>query len=120
MNMNRKIAEIDGWTKFYVYSDNSGPDLDCGIPPKHYKVKENGWSQVDDHDRQHGCEYPCYTKSIEKIMAVVKRKCNTTQKMRVYVDFLVCEMKKGEFTVNASAKQRCKAFIKYCESEFAK
>ena len=39
---------------------------------------------------------------------------------RVYVDYLVCEMNKGEFTVMAPWQKRARALIKMCADEIKK
>ena len=36
------LAVYEGWTGLYVYSDNSGPDLVCGKPPRGAKPRKKG------------------------------------------------------------------------------
>ena len=100
----RLIAERAGWTKIYIYSDNSGPDLLCGYPPPDFK-------ESPKKNYRHARELPDFLNDYTAIVSVVQREFNTIESMRNYVGYLVSLMKKNEFTVNASPLQRANAFL---------
>jgi hypothetical protein len=47
------LATYQGWTKFYTYEDNQGPDLYCGYPPKSFK-------ETAKQEHKYGCQLPNY------------------------------------------------------------
>lgn len=95
--LRMKVAELCGWTLVICNPGRILGEHDnfaCAMP-------------VPDYPRDLNA---CH--AFEEWLLATKGE----QAFRIYVDFLVAEMKPGEFTVSAKAYSRCSAFVNTMES----
>lgn len=114
-----KVANLCKWgaipqPKHHFYGCDDNRYFKCAFCETTYSWAE---SKAMGHKEPPG---PCpgsdenYPEDLNVIVDVVVQYV-PEDLMREYIGFLVAEMGEGEYTVNASAKQRCNAFVKFKE-----
>ena len=104
--IDNAIAAHLGWTKIYLYEDNAGPPIWCGMPPASF-------TETFRKEKTYGGHIPNYCGSLDVVQGAFAT-LNEHYK-RLCLSHVVAQLNPGQFLFDATALQWSKAFIRATE-----
>jgi len=103
-----QIAQACGWKNVHWYSDNSGPDILCGTPPK------GSWqAKQKPYPNEHVLDYLNDLNAIHEAEEVIPDDATRGKYIRALAKVFGCEVATPTFLmIHAKAADRAEALLK--------